>query len=59
MHASLKWMSVTPYKPEMATKDNKHKYANDIEEEAEESTAPPKKQRMNGRGVGHILLYIE
>jgi hypothetical protein len=43
----------------MASKDNKHKYADDTEEEAEESTAPPKKQRMNGRGVSHILSYIE
>jgi hypothetical protein len=33
----------------MASKDNKHKYADSAEEEAEESMAPPKKQRtMNG-----------
>jgi hypothetical protein len=43
----------------MASKDNKYKYADGVEEEAEESTALPKKQRMNGRGVSHILSYKE
>jgi hypothetical protein len=32
----------------MATKDNKCKYADGTEEEAEESMMSPKKQRMNG-----------
>jgi hypothetical protein len=32
----------------MASEDNKCKYADCIEEEAEESTAPSKKQRTNG-----------
>jgi hypothetical protein len=36
----------------MAYKDNKHKYADDAVEVVEESTAPPKKQRMtNGDEV--------
>jgi hypothetical protein len=39
----------------MASKDNKHKYVDGVVEEMEESTAPLKKQRMNGRGVSHIL----
>jgi hypothetical protein len=43
----------------MATNDNKRKYADDAEEEAGESTTSLMKQRMNGRGVSHILSYIE
>jgi hypothetical protein len=43
----------------MATMDNKRKYVDSAKEKAKESMAPPKKQRMNGRGVGHILSYIE
>jgi hypothetical protein len=35
----------------MATKDNKRKYVDGAEEEAEESTVPPKKQRTNSWGV--------
>jgi hypothetical protein len=35
------------------------KYADGAKEEAEESTVPPKKQRMNSQGVGRILSYIE
>jgi hypothetical protein len=42
----------------MASKDNKRKYADGAEEEVE-STTPLKKQRTNGRGVNHILSYIE
>jgi hypothetical protein len=31
------------------------KYADDAEEEVEDPTVLLKKQRMDGRGVGHIL----
>jgi hypothetical protein len=34
-------------------------YADSVEEEAEESTASPKRQRTNSWGVSHILSYIE
>jgi hypothetical protein len=37
----------------MASKDNKRKYADGTEEEVEESTVPPKKQRMNGSDNGN------
>jgi hypothetical protein len=65
----LEWTPTTPYNPEMtsktrykpimASKDKKHKYADGVKEEAEESTVSPKKQRMIGRGVIHILSYKE
>jgi hypothetical protein len=42
----------------MTTKDNKRKYTDSAEEEANDPMVPLKKQRMNDRGVSHILSYI-